>query len=718
MMLLGVNRSVFTQTMPRNMIQRTTYMCTSIATTMRLRYLSSTASSYTDDSKPTRKFKLSKAFIEKYKVKQPPFGFGVLGELVYRRTYARVKPDSTNEQWYETVERVVNGTYNMQKRWIEQHGLEWNSVKAQSSAQEMFARIFQMKFLPPGRGLWAMGSPLTETRDLYAALNNCAFVSTDSLKDHPSKPFCFLMDLSMLGVGVGFDTKGAETIVIHGPNLDKSSETFVIPDSREGWVESLRLLIDSYFTKSAKPIFDYTAIRPAGSEIKGFGGKSSGPDSLKVMHDSISSVLDNNIGKPITITTIVDLMNHIGRCVVSASARQTAEIAFGDPESDEYINLKNYQRNPHRAAYGWTSNNSVFANLGMNYNTVCNLIKMNGEPGLAWLENMQKYSRMQSTELDNKDFRAKGGNPCLEQTLESYELCCLVETFPNNHENLEDFKKTLKYAFLYAKTVTLGKTHWPESNKVMLRNRRIGTSMSGIAQFISQRGINEMKQWATEGYEAVRGYDRRYSDWLAIPSSIKTTSIKPSGTVSLLAGATPGMHYPISQYYIRRVRIAKENPLIPLLVQAGYKTEPAVDNLKNIVVEIPINAGHGLRKAKDISMWEQLNLASFLQKYWADNQVSCTVTFDTEKEGPQIPHALDYFQYQLKGVSFLPLFTDSYAQMPYEEISESTYNDMVKNLKPVNFNEAERPTHPSPDKFCDSANCVISLNIDSNESSP
>lgn len=126
-----------------------------------------------------------------------------------------------------------------------------------------------------------------------------------------------------------------------------------------------------------------------------------------------------------------------------------------------------------------------------------------------------------------------------------------------------------------------------------------------------------------------------------------------------------------------------------LCIIGRYKTEKAVENPKNVVVEIPINAGHGLRKAKDISMWEQLNLAAFLQRYWADNQVSshlpfclfiyvnlqvsCTVTFDAEKEGPQLKHALDYFQYQLKGISFLPLSNDSYAQMPYEEIDEATY---------------------------------------------
>ena len=164
------------------------------------------------------KFKLSENFVSKYKRKKAPFGFNGLGELVYMRTYSRIKDDGKNERWWETVQRVVEGTYSMQKNHIDNYQLGWNAWQAQKSAQEMYDRIFNMKFLPPGRGLWAMGTAITEEKGLYAALNNCAFVSTSTLKEDYSKPFCFLMDASMLGVGVGFDTKGANEIVVKGIN--------------------------------------------------------------------------------------------------------------------------------------------------------------------------------------------------------------------------------------------------------------------------------------------------------------------------------------------------------------------------------------------------------------------------------------------------------------------------------------------------------------------
>ena len=653
------------------------------------------------------KFKLSENFVSKYKRKKAPFGFNGLGELVYMRTYSRIKDDGKNERWWETVQRVVEGTYSMQKNHIDNYQLGWNAWQAQKSAQEMYDRIFNMKFLPPGRGLWAMGTPITEEKGLYAALNNCAFVSTKTLKEDYSKPFCFLMDASMLGVGVGFDTKGAGEIVVKGVNKTRNKEVFEIPDTREGWVESLRLLLESYFHGTSAIQFDYSKIRQAGKPIKGFGGVSSGPEPLKEVHDDIKKVLENNSGEPITVTTIVDIMNLIGKCVVAGNVRRTAEIVFGDPDSEEYLDLKNYKVNPHREMYGWTSNNSIFAELGMDYTEAAKRIVDNGEPGFAWLENMRHYSRMKNGG-DNKDHRVAGGNPCLEQSLESYELCCLVETFPSNHDSLEDYQRTLKYAYLYAKSVTLGRTHWSDTNRVMLRNRRIGCSVSGVAQFVTNRGLDEFKNWLENGYDTIQEWDKMYSDWFAIPRSIKTTSVKPSGTVSLLAGATPGLHYPESRFYIRRVRLSNHSELLEPLQKAGYNLEPAFGSEDTtMVVEVPVDVGEGIRTASELSIWEQFSLAAFMQRHWADNQVSCTVTFDPETEANEIAPALNYFQYHLKGISLLPRHDyGAYPQMPYEAIDEKEYNKQVKKLKNLTFGVIKNE-EAEIDKFCNNDTCEI-----------
>ncbi|RLN80359.1 hypothetical protein BBJ28_00012612 [Nothophytophthora sp. Chile5] len=656
-----------------------------------------------------KQFRLDTRFVAGFAQITPPFGFNGLGELVYMRTYSRVKADGTKERWFETVERVVNGTFNMQKKWLQQLGQPWNEQEMTHTAEEMYTRIFYMKFTPPGRGLWAMGSPITEERGLYAALNNCAFVSTaDILElDTPAEPFCFLMEAAMLGVGVGFDTKGAGKLLVQGCD-ESQTAVFAIPDSREGWVDSVKMLLEAHFLHQPTPKFDYSLIRPAGVPIKGFGGISSGAGSLTALHDAIHSILTPLAGKPLTSRGIVDIMNQMGVCVVSGNVRRTAEIAFGDYADEEYVDLKNYEKNPDRAAYGWTSNNSIFADVGMDYKPIAERIVRNGEPGFAWLDNMQQYGRMNGIK-DDRDRNACGGNPCLEQTLESYEMCCLVETFPYNHDSLEDFQETLKYAYMYAKTVTLGQTQWPRTNLVMQRNRRIGCSMSGIAQFISNRGLNEFQLWCDTGYDKIQEVDAQISARFAIPRSIKTTSIKPSGTVSLLAGATPGMHYPESRFYIRRMRLDKHSDLLPALQHAGYEIEPAYEAPEStLVVSIPVDMGKGVRTLSDVSAWEQMALACFLQRYWADNQVSCTVTFDPKTEGPHLARMLDYFQYQLKGISLLPkLELGAYQQMPYEEIDARTYHTMNQRIEPLEFNvihSTETVTNV-PDKYCEA--CAV-----------
>lgn len=665
-------------------------------------------------------FRLSEKFLDGYKTVQPNFGFNGLGELVYTRTYSRVKEDGQNEVWWETGRRVIEGCYRMQERHIKGQKLTWNPWKAQGSAQEMFDRMFTFKWLPPGRGLWAMGTELTESRGMYAALQNCGFVSTQNIREEGSKPFAFLMDASMLGIGVGFDVRGEGCITVQGPA--EIGYRHPITDDREGWVESVCLLIDAYFYHRPLPLFDYTLIRLAGVPIKGFGGVASGPEPLMELHRQIIRTLARNTGKPITQTTIVDLMNLIGKCVVAGNVRRTAEIVFGDPTSAEYLALKDHHWNrelndgkggwdgtaAYRADWSWTSNNSVFCETGMDYRRVAAQTAKNGEPGYAWLTNMQEYGRLDDAP-NFVDHRVMGGNPCLEQSLEPYELCCLVETYPHNHADFHDYARTLKFAYLYAKTVTLGATHWEETNQVMLRNRRIGTSMSGVQQFIANRSLDELKTWCELGYRTIQKYDRVYSEWFAVPKSIKTTSIKPSGTVSLLAGATPGMHWPESLYYIRRVTLATNSGLVTCLKAAGYQIEPKVGDSSSVIVSVPValdSLNGKLRTVGQVSMWEQVQMAMFLQRYWADNQVSCTVTF-APHEGPEIEHALNYAQYGLKGISFLPKLEEgAFPQMPYESISEGVYENMVECLQPLDFSQL-RGEIAEVEVGCNNDTCVL-----------
>lgn len=356
------------------------------------------------------KFSLDYDFIRKMRNRQAPWSGkdkeDVLAALVYYRTYSR-----GNEPWWHCVKRIVEGAYTIQVRHYMGMSLHWDVKKAQRSAQEMYRRMFDMKFLPPGRGLWVMGTPIIEERGLAAALNNCSFVSTKDMDKNPTRPFTFLMDGSMLGVGTGGDTKGAGKCKIYQPG--NKEEVYVVPDSREGWVKSVEILLNSYMRPNkSRVVFDYNEIRKEGVPLKTFGGVSSGPGPLVELHDKLHETLARYIGGTLDSRGIVDIFNLIGVCVVSGNIRRTAEICFGEPGDEDFLDLKNYEKNPDRAAYGWTSNNSVFANAETNYDEIAKRIHLNGEPGVAWLDNMRKYSRM-CDPPDNKDYRVMGGNPCL-----------------------------------------------------------------------------------------------------------------------------------------------------------------------------------------------------------------------------------------------------------------------------------------------------------------
>lgn len=665
-------------------------------------------------------FKLSDEFIDSYKEREVPWGFPIgagnyLGELTFLTKYSRRKEDGSKEKWHETCRRVIEGTFTIQKDWCKESRLPWNERKAQSTAQDAYERLFVGKWTPPGRGLWMMGTDFVHAQKNSAALQNCSFLSTESISPRSVHdavwPFVRLMEMSMLGVGVGFDTKGAGKLEIHSPTSEV--KTYVVPDSREGWYESVAALLESYFFANRPFIeFDYSQVRPSGEPIKGFGGVAAGPQPLIDLHVSLKAQFADRAGEKLSTTDIVDIQNKIGKCVVSGNVRRSAEIALGSADDAAFLDLKNWEVNPERmGANGWghTSNNSIVANVGDNFDNISDLIADNGEPGIVWLDLCRKYGRLVDPQ-NNKDWRAAGTNPCSEQTLESGECCTLVENFISRHDSLEDFEKTLKVSYLYAKSVTLLPTHWPETNAIMQRNRRIGCSVSGLAHFAEMHGWTDLRTWLDEGYSYIQMLDNKYSEWLGCRPSIKTTSVKPSGTVSLLFGVTPGVHWPTADVYIRRMRFASNDPLVEALAEAGYNAEPDVmDPVHSMVVELP-TMGPEVRTEREVSMWEKTALAILAQRYWADNQVSVTVTF-TEAEKPQIGALLRSLDGQLKSVSMLPILEvgGAYAQMPYERIGTEAWEQSVGSVKKIGWNSlyAGNSLDAEGEKYCSNDTCEI-----------
>jgi adenosylcobalamin-dependent ribonucleoside-triphosphate reductase len=436
-------------------------------------------------------------------------------------------------------------------------------------------------------------------------------------------------------------------------------------------------------------------------------------------------------------------MNFIGKLVVSGNVRRSAEIAIGDINDIDFIQMKDFNLFPQELSdRRWASNNSVFVDTTSDFSHVVDKIKVNGEPGLIFLKNARHFGRIKdgyndasSSKYDDVD----GFNPCAEQGLRHGELCCLVETFPANHEDAEDYFETLKYAFLYAKTVTLVPTHSKLTNQVMLQNRRIGLSMSGIQQAIKKFTFGTFfSEFCDAGYEIVRHWDRIYSRWLGIPTSIKVTTVKPSGSVSLLAGATPGVHCTHSPFYLRTIRMGMSDPLVARLLSAGYRIELAANNMDKlkdwkhgllltqelfqaennqealsgyaarggtVVVYFPVKEKNFTKSKFEISLWEQLCLARELQDKWSDNSVSITVTFKPE-EIKDLKSAIEYMASYIKTLSFLPLEDHQYEQAPYQACTEQEYEvyaDALRKLRLVSL----KGTKAKGEKYCNNDVCTL-----------
>ena len=697
-------------------------------------------------------FHLESKYKNELKTRSIKWGFGGLSEFTYYRTYSRKKENGGLETWNECVIRVIEGMFSILKTHSLQSHIPWDEKKAQKLAQEAADRMFAFKWLPPGRGLWMMGTSFVWEKGA-SALNNCGFTSTENIDSELSKSFAFLMDMSMLGVGIGFDTKGAGKIAVIEPVGDP--ELILVEDSREGWVEAISCLIDSFLDETSAPVeIDTSLVRKYGEPINGFGGVASGPEPLRQGFNGIKDILTkrarsaNNL---ITSVDITDIMNIIGKIVVAGNVRRSAEIAFAEPEDIEFRNMKDwkkaavetgsiapdelklespedyakynsdhnskdiiakkYSTRPWAYKFGgwrWASNNSIFAKVGMDYTEIAKSVATNGEPGFAWLDNMRAYSRMKDP-INHKDSKVAGANPCNEQSLESYELCCLVENFPEKHDDYWDFQRTLKFSYLYAKTVTLMATHWPEVNAVITRNRRIGSSQSGIQEAIIKFGrYKYFNEFCDRAYNYLQYLDIKYSSWLGVPNSIKTTSVKPSGTVSLVAGSLPGIHHAEAESYYRLVRISTISDLIPILKAANYRIEPAQsDPDRSSVVYFPVTHMEGVTSKTKVSIWQQFKDAADMQKYWADNQVSITVTFRQE-EADQIAKALSAFDSELKGISLLPLFEHGYEQAPYTPAPRAEIEAYAAQLLSLDFTLLTKEgENANANKFCDGDACLI-----------
>jgi ribonucleotide reductase alpha subunit len=604
--------------------------------------------------------------------------FSTVGYITYKRTYARrlneADPKSKTEEFTDTVERVI-------KAANDQLGCNFNA----DEQERLRKYLMELKGTVAGRFLWQMGTD-TVGRLGLASLQNCAF----TVIDQPVRPFTWAMDLLMLGSGVGYNIQRQYVDKLPPVNpsfsapirVNTADADFIVPDSREGWVKLLGKTLKAAFLADTKPTFSYSTIlvRGRGAPIKGFGGTASGPEDLCDGIEKISNILEKRAGKKLRPIDCLDIMNIIGSIVVAGNVRRSAQIAIGDPDDVEYLLAKRWDMG-NIPSWRAMSNNSV----------VCHDIKDlheyfwdgyegKGEPyGLINLKLSRKIGRLGETDYPDPD--VMGYNPCAEQSLAAYETCCLAEVYLPNIESKEQLLDVCQLLYRINKHSLALPCHLKETEDIVHKNMRMGIGVTGVLQ-----ATDEQRSWLSDTYRRLREFDFKYSHAHGFPESVKLTTVKPSGTLSLLPGVTSGCHPAYSQYMIRRIRIAADHPLVQVCREHGYPVEyqrnfDGSEDHSTMVVSFPFCYPEGTKIAAEMTAIDQLEVVKWLQANWSDNSVSCTVYYRKE-ELPEIKKYLaKNYKNNHKSLSFLLHNEHGFHQAPLEEITKEQYDALVASTQ-------------------------------------
>jgi ribonucleotide reductase alpha subunit len=629
---------------------------------------------------------LSESFLSKYKNKQPNWGFNGLGYIVYKRTYARLKEDGNTEEWWETVARCINGAQKIGAQY------------SQEEAERIYDYVFNLKCNFAGRMLWQLG---TSTVDRFGAnsLLNCWATAM-----REPKAFLFLFENLMLGGGVGYSIRREDVhelpkikkgvIVSHEATKDAD---FIVPDSREGWVKLLANVLDAFYVNGKSFTYSTILIRGYGELIRGFGGKASGPQILIDGIEKITKIFQSREGKKLRSIDVLDICNIIGSVVVAGNVRRSAEIALGDPDDILYLRAKNWSSGnvPNWRAM---SNNTIYAD---NFDHIMEEVwkngyeinkqtgYANGEPyGLFNLPLSQKYgriadgpiseSKLYPTDVDNCEMT----NPCAEISLSNYECCNLCELYLNNIQSKEELIDCAKLLYKTQKAIAALPFIHEETNRIVHKNMRLGLGVTGVCQSLDKL------DWLDDCYVALRKFDKQWSKERGWPESIKLTTVKPSGTLSLLGGATPGVHPAYSQYYMRTVRMSSSDALVQICKDMGYHVEYLInfdgtENHDTVVVYFPCETPAGSILAKDMDVIKQLDMVKKLQTVWSDNAVSVTAYYKEEELAALQNWLKDNYEKNIKSVSFLLFKNHGFKQAPYQEIDEKSYLAAKAKVKPL-----------------------------------
>jgi ribonucleoside-diphosphate reductase alpha chain len=609
----------------------------------------------------------------------------ILSDITVFNKYAKFVPEiNRRESWDELVER------NMAM-----HIRKYPHMKQE--IKDVYSYVFKRQVLPSMRSLQFGGTPIELSNN---RMFNCAF----SCVDHPAV-FSETMFNLLGGSGVGFSVqkRHVEKLpTIIGPSTKQ--RRFLIGDSIEGWADAVKVLIKAYTLGKSDPVFDFRDIRPKGARLITSGGKAPGPDPLRICLDKLRSVLNGSIGRKLKPIEVHDMVCHIADAVLSGGIRRAALISLFDKDDYDMLSAKAgawWEMNPQRGR----ANNSVVLHRGETteeeFFAVWKRVEESGagEPGIFW----------------TNDYNV-GTNPCAEISLNSNQYCNLVEVNVSDVTTQEELNNRVKAA-TFIGTLQAGytdfhylRTVWRDTTE---KEALLGVSMTGIAS----GGV--LKLDLKEAANLTKEENKRVAALIGINSSARITTVKPAGTTSLVLGSSSGIHAWHNDFYIRRMRVGKNEPLyaymtekVPALIEDCH-FKPHLEAVMSFPQKAPEGALLRTESYQDLlERVKRFNLEWVAEGHnYGDNKhnVSCTISLKSDEwEGCgkwMWENRADY-----TGISVLPYDGGTYIQAPFEDCTEETFNEMFKHLAEIDLTkvvELDDNTEAKDNLACSGGSCEV-----------
>ena len=613
----------------------------------------------------------------------------ILSDITVHMKYAKYNPElNRRETWSELVDRNIAMHKKKYPELIDQ-------------IDEAYKYVYSKKILPSMRSLQFAGKPIEISPN---RLYNCSYLPAD----HPD---CFseIMFLLLSGCGVGYSVQ--QHHIKDLPNItkpfDKRTRRFVIGDSIEGWSDAVKVLVKSYLgnKRTSKVLFDYTDIRPKGARLVTSGGKAPGPQPLKECLMKLEGILNaKEDGSTLSSIEVHDIICHIADAVLAGGIRRAALISLFSAADDEMISCKSgdwWESNPQR---GRANNSAVLMRHKITEDFFMNLWKRvelsgAGEPGI-YLNN-------------DKDW---GTNPCCEIALRPFQFCNLCEVNVSDIESQDDFNARVKAA-AFIGTLQAGYTDfhylrevWKETTE---RDALIGVSMTGIGSGAV------LKYDMSDAAKIVNKENARVAKLIGINKSARSTTVKPAGTTSLVLGTSSGIHAWHNDYYVRRMRVGKNEAIYTYL--SVNHPELIEDEFfrphDTAVISVPQKAPEGSIMRTE-SPFDTLERVKRVATEWVkpghrtgsnSHNVSATISL-REDEWDEAGKWMWENRNHYNGLSVLPYNGGTYTQAPFEDIDEAKFNEMSKVLSNVDLTkvvELDDNTDLSGELACAGGNCEV-----------